>query len=55
MKYNMYNSEGYLDMTAYKALTNIDREMKNRKKTIKKSAEGGKEDGSKADRKMLCL
>lgn len=34
MGVNLYNSEGYLDPTAYEALINIDREEKERRKIV---------------------
>ena len=37
MSINKFNKEGYIDPTAYEALTNIEREKKEKKKIDRKS------------------
>ena len=55
MRMNIYNSEGYLDPTAYEALSNIERERKKIKQPIQKSTTGGSENEREYSKKMLRL
>ena len=50
MGVNLYNSEGYLDLTAYEAIKNVEED---RKKKSKKA--GGAKDDRKTSKDLFCI
>lgn len=51
---NIYNSERYLDPTAYEAIKNIEQEIKRTNKSVNKITKGGTKDEGKGISKMFC-